>query len=59
MGTPENNKNSIDSIYTSAYDALHDALVNTDAAYQNIENHVSNLISEGRILEEQCSTGPE
>jgi predicted nucleic acid-binding Zn-ribbon protein len=56
MGTPENNKNSIDSIYTSAYDALHDALVNTDAAYQNIENHVSNLISEGRILEEQRDT---
>ena len=45
MGTQENYQKAVDSTYTSAYDALHDALVNTDAAYQNIENHVSDLIS--------------
>lgn len=31
MGTQENYQSTIDSVYTSAYDALHDALVNTDA----------------------------
>ena len=45
MLTEENFKNHIDSMYTSVYDAIHHALVDTDAAYQNIENQVSELIS--------------
>jgi hypothetical protein len=52
MSIQEEFQNSIESTYTSIYDAIHHALVDTDAAYQNIENQVADLVSEGRILEE-------
>ena len=47
-----NDNNNVESGFTSAFSAAHDALTNTDLAYRNIENQVSELIEKGRLAEE-------